>query len=288
MTSKMMKQLLVVLLLLAPILDISAAATKEYIVYSVAGKAFLVEGRQETELHANVRLKPNSMIKIENESAVTVLDEKNSKMFSFTKKGTNSVKSLVDLATNKGKNLPKLYVEYLVKELANSSKKKMVHPDSYMQVSATVFRSESNEKQFVNEVFDLFTKKDQGTLSAESMMVDKDLADKAGNSACYVRVRNRTMSPLYVNVLNIDRSGNKYLVLPMYEDLTCSNLFVPADCTVSFTNEPFIFPEGQSDETFVLFASEEPVNFSVLMSPLKREGEGKMKVGVFRQFYQVK
>ena len=175
MTSKMMKQLLVVLLLLAPILDISAAATKEYIVYSVAGKAFLVEGRQETELHANVRLKPNSMIKIENESAVTVLDEKNSKMFSFTKKGTNSVKSLVDLATNKGKNLPKLYVEYLVKELANSSKKKMVHPDSYMQVSATVFRSESNEKQFVNEVFDLFTKKDQGTLSAESMMVDKQI-----------------------------------------------------------------------------------------------------------------
>ncbi len=310
MTSKMMKQLLVVLLFLAPVFDISAAATKEYIVYSVAGKAFLVEGRQETELHANVRLKPNSMIKIENESAVTVLDEKNSKMFSFTKKGTNSVKSLVDLATNKGKNLPKLYVEYLVKELANSSKKKMVHPDSYMQVSATVFRSESNEKQFVNEVFDLFTKKDQGTLSAESMMVDKQILmstdmdvhfelvscatgnvvtkEVAGNSACYVRVRNRTMSPLYVNVLNIDRSGNKYLVLPMYEDLTCSNLFVPADCTVSFTNEPFIFPEGQSDETFVLFASEEPVNFSVLMSPLKREGEGKMKVGVFRQFYQVK
>ena len=102
MTSKMMKQLLVVLLLLAPILDISAAATKEYIVYSVAGKAFLVEGRQETELHANVRLKPNSMIKIENESAVTVLDEKNSKMFSFTKKGTNSVKSLVVIEEKDG------------------------------------------------------------------------------------------------------------------------------------------------------------------------------------------
>ena len=49
MTSKMMKQLLVVLLFLAPVFDISAAATKEYIVYSVAGKAFLVEGSQETD-----------------------------------------------------------------------------------------------------------------------------------------------------------------------------------------------------------------------------------------------
>ena len=89
MTSKMMKQLLVVLLLLAPILDISAAATKEYIVYSVAGKAFLVEGRQETELHANVRLKPNSMIKI------ILLQLNEAQVYTATKMAKNSHSKLV-------------------------------------------------------------------------------------------------------------------------------------------------------------------------------------------------
>ena len=310
MISKFKKQMLMVLLALVPIVSLSAATPKEYVVYNVVGKAYLVDGKKKVDILANMRLTPSSLIQIEDESAVTVLDEKNCKMFSFSKKGTDTVSKLVNAAKNKSKNLSKLYVEYLLKELTTSSKKKMIHPDSYMQVAATVFRSESNEKQLVNEIISLFTKKTDDAANIESLLVDEtnllatdmdvsfDLVSCAtgnivsqeidGNSACYVRVRNRTFRPLYVNVLNIDKQGNKYLVLPMYEDLTCANLFVPADCTVSFTSEPFIFPEGQSDETFVLFASEEPVNFSVLMSPLKREGEAKMNVGTFRRFYHVK
>jgi len=308
MTSKYLRHLLAMLLLLVPAISTSAATTKEYVVYNVVGKAFLVEGKKQTELHASVRLKPSSFIKIEEESAVTLLDEKNSKMYSFTKKGTKTIKELINAA--KSKNLSRLYVQYLLKELTDVSNKKMVHPDSYMQVAATVFRSENNEKQFVNELFNLLTAMGNGTDCVENLLVDEtsslstdldvnfDLVscttgnviskEVAGDCACYVRVKNRTKNPLYVNVLNIDKDGNKYLVLPMYENLSCANLFVPADCTVSFSNEPFIFPEGPSDETFVLFASEEPVNFSVLMSPIKREGEGKMNVGTFRQFYQVK
>ena len=121
MISKFKKQMLMVLLALVPIVSLSAATPKEYVVYNVVGKAYLVDGKKKVDILANMRLTPSSLIQIEDESAVTVLDEKNCKMFSFSKKGTDTVSKLVNAAKNKSKNLSKLYVEYLLKELTTSS-----------------------------------------------------------------------------------------------------------------------------------------------------------------------
>ena len=55
-------------------------------------------------------------------------------------------------------------------------------------------------------------------------------AHVAPNTACYVRVKNNTSEPLYVNVLNIDTQGNKYMVLPMDEGF----LFLMIDFRYSF------------------------------------------------------
>ena len=104
------------------------------------------------------------------------------------------------------------------------------------------------------------------------------------NTPCYVRVKNNTEETLYVNILNIDKDGNKYLILPMDEEATCSNLLVPANSTVGFKSEPFITPDMPSHDAFVLVATEEPVNFSIMMNPLTKGDiqQTDAKVGVAR------
>ena len=110
------------------------------------------------------------------------------------------------------------------------------------------------------------------------------------NTACYVRVKNDTEEMLYVNVLNIDKAGNKYMVLPMDEEATCANLLIPAKSTVSFKTEPFITSDVPSDDAFVMVATEHPVNFSILMEPLKKCAMPikDVKVGVTRRFVQTR
>ena len=108
------------------------------------------------------------------------------------------------------------------------------------------------------------------------------------NTSCFIRVRNNSDTPLYVNVNNIDEKGNKYLVLPVDAAALCAHLLVPANATVAFRSEPFEFVERQSKETFLLVATEEPVDFSILMSPIKGYGDQYLKTGLYRHCYETK
>jgi hypothetical protein len=89
-------------------------------------------------------------------------------------------------------------------------------------------------------------------------------------------------------MLDIDRQGNKYLVLPMDAAASCAHLLVPAMSTVSFKKEPFVFGDEPSVETLLLMAVREPVDFSIVMAPMTVTGKSTMPVGISRRFYRVK
>jgi hypothetical protein len=184
----------------------------------------------------------------------------------------------------------------------------MSHPSTYMQATATAYRSTSNDSLLLNQLGRHLNATADKTV--ESMLIDPatpvstdydvqfELIDCttglalderiAPNTSCYLRVTNRTADLLYVNLLDIDRQGNKYLVLPMDASASCAHLLVPAMSTVSFKKEPFIFGDEPSQETLLLMAVREPVDFSIVMDNIKTGGHGTMPVGLNRRFYQVK
>ena len=233
-------------------------------------------------------------------------------MFSFTRPGVNTVGSLIDLSSKRTKSLTKQYMSYLVKQLFNSNGKKMLHPDAYMQVTGTSYRAEATDSLMAARVVRIAAEgtAPEGTteqqLFSSSNLIASDLdvqfelvdvqtgrpvgAHVAPNTACYVRVKNNTSETLYVNVLNIDAQGNKYMVLPMDEDATCANLLVPANATVGFKADPFITSDTPSTDAFVLVATETPVNFSILMNAItagKADG-ARVRVGVARTVLNTK
>ena len=96
------------------------------------------------------------------------------------------------------------------------------------------------------------------------------------------------MDQIGLIVLDIDENGGKYLVLPVDEAALCAHLLVPPESTVSFTSEPFEFMDAKSKEAFLLVATEEPVDFSILMSPIRGNGGKPLKSGLYRNIYETK
>ena len=283
------------------------AQAASYVVYSVVGDVKIFDGKKNVTLTARKSVTDMSKLIIDAESAVTVLDEVHSKMYSFTTPGTNTVKQLIAKA-KAPKNLSKQYLSYMVKQLFSKESKNLSHPSTYMQATATSYRATSKDSFLLNKLEAIFMKRSgnsvESSLIQPQTKVESDLdvrfeliscatglpVDRNVDVAtsCYIRVTNSTDDPLYVNVLDVDANGNKYLVLPVDEAATCSHLFVPGNSTVSFKAEPFEFSEPKSKETFLLIATEEPVDFSILMNPIRGNGGSTMKSDIYRMFYETK
>ena len=297
--------LAIVLVLTATVVTISA---QTYTVYSVIGDAKLIQGKKAVPLEPRKQLSAQNRLIVDAESAITLLDEKRSKMYSFSIEGTYSVKDLVAKAGNKAKFVSRQYMSYLVKQLFSKGSSQMVHPNTYMQVTATSYRSSVNDSMLLSRIAQElplefgYTAEQQLCRSDNKLSSDLQVRfeliscdtgyelgnDVKANTSCYVRVHNDTDEALYVNVLDIDDEGGKYLVLPVDEAATCSHLLVPPLSTVSFKSEPFIFTDDQMRETFILVATQDPVDFSILMNPISG-GKGRvMKSGLYRKAYQIR
>lgn len=278
-----------------------------YTVYSVIGNTRIVDGKKSIPLTPRKQITTKTHLFIGSESAITILDEKNNKMYSFSAEGTFIVDNLIKKVSKKGKSISRQYMSYLVKQLFSDGSQKMSHPDTYMQVTATSYRSVSNDSMLIRRIVESLPS--SSGLTTEQLLCNPDntlqtdmdvkfeliscdtgfeIKDKVvGNTGCYVRIHNNTDEALYVNVLNIDQLGNKYLVLPVDESATCAHLLVPSMSTVSFKSEPFIFSEEKSEETFVLIATPDPVDFSILMNPIQSRSGKSIKSGFSRNFYHV-
>ena len=296
-----LKRWLMALMLALPL----SVFADDYLVYSVVGSAKLSQGGKEVGLQPSQSLTSNSRLIIGDESAVTVLDETNSKMYSFTKVGSSTVSELVASA-HEPKSLSKQYLSYMVKQIFSKESKNLSHPNTYMQSTATSYRATSTDSLLLNKISNMFPSgvPVESSVIQPQQLVSSDLDVRFElinattglpinrevdiNTSCYIRVTNDTLEPLYVNVLDIDTAGNKYLVLPVDEAAICAHLLVPARSTVSFKSEPFEFTEPKSKETFLLIATEEPVDFSILMSPIQGNGGKELKSGIYRLFYETK
>jgi len=303
----MKNRILIMLLALMPL----SLAAQSYTVYSVVGTARWHNGKTMMPLKARKVVSAQTKLQLGEESAVTVIDEKNAKMYSFTSPGTNTVADLIKGLKGNAKSLSKQYLSYVVKQLFSDDSEKMSHPNTYMQATATAYRSSSNDSLLLNQLgHHLAFGGSSVDKTIESILIDPaasvstdfdvqfELIDCttgmpleehiAPNTSCYLRVTNRTSELLYMNMLDIDRQGNKYLVLPMDAAATCAHLLVPAMSTVSFKKEPFVFGDEPSEETLLLMAVREPVDFSIVMDNIKTGGQSTMRVGLNRRFYQVK
>ena len=302
MSHKLLHLFLLSFMLLTGGLQTMTAA--DYVVYSATGEIHTYDKNGKKQpVRACQTLAPQTRISIGAESALTILDQQGSKMYSLTEQGISSVRELVN-STKGTKNLSKQYLSYMVKQLFASGSSDLSHPSTYMQSTATSYRATSQDSLLTTRLASMMPSASE---SVESQLVKPSVAMEsdfdvrfelmdcttrqpigkniAAGTPCYVRIYNGSPKGLYMNVLNIDPQGGKYLVLPVDKEATCAHLYVPAHCTLSFRSEPFEFGNAGSRETFLLVATEEPVDFSILMNPIRAGKPAKGNLGAYRITY---
>lgn len=301
------KQILAFAVLLSAMLLSASAFAQSYLIYSVTGRVSMLQSGKSVKPIAGKHLSANQSVNIGKESALILIDTKKNKMFSLTRPSTGKVGEMVRNASPESKNVTSRFIAYVKKEITTSGSQKRLHPDTYLQATGSSYRSTRKDSVLLTSICnklpitgnstaeDLIF--DEGTNIESDMDVSFELVESLSNkpigedvaeeTCCYVMVKNNTDNLLYVNVLDVDAAGDKYLVLPVDAASLCAHLAVPAGSVVSFIEEPFIFSGSSACETFMLVASREPIDFSILMSPIASSGKKVMPLGISRKFYSI-
>lgn len=60
---------------------------------------------------------------------------------------------------------------------------------------------------------------------------------------------------------------------------------MPGQSEIEFKADPFIFGKEAKDETFVLFAVDTPIDFSILMNPIRASGKQRSPImlGIYKR-----
>ena len=104
---------------------IGPVVAQTYTVYSVVGSAKIVKGKGTSPLTARQQINSATRLMIGPETAVTVLDEKNSRTYYFASEGTHTVGELVEKTRSRAKHVSRQYMSYMVKQLFDSGSTKM-------------------------------------------------------------------------------------------------------------------------------------------------------------------
>ncbi len=87
-------------------------------VYSIIGTVKEVKGKISSEITVRQVLTPQSVVNFANGSKLVLVDPQNSKQYTLTASGTYTIEKLIAKLKNSTKNLTKMYLTYLMKQIS--------------------------------------------------------------------------------------------------------------------------------------------------------------------------
>lgn len=290
---------LFLVLIITNIFILAAQGNKQsYIVYSVSGNVKTAN----QSVQARQKLSSLQTVTMNKESQLTLLDEGEKLLYSLSCAGTWQIGEYIREMKPSILHLSASYLRYVKDQLfgrTDSSRKGKLG-----KVSTTGYRGDEENQQFIeamgiymhqsgNETLQETFIRPQSRVEATYFVTFELVSHRDGSvlkpdasnlkNPYYVRVKNHSLSTLFVNVLNIDNALNTYLVLRPNERGNFAEYLVPAESTVSFPQQTIEFGEVIS-EHFILIGVPFPVDFSLLESPIytTKESSSKMKIGMYR------
>ena len=93
-------------------------SAQDLYVYSITGKVKVVKGRMSAELNVRQTLTMKSVINMTKGSQILLIDPDNSKQYTLSGTGTSSVQRLIARSDKSTKELKKMYLDFLMKQLS--------------------------------------------------------------------------------------------------------------------------------------------------------------------------
>jgi hypothetical protein len=91
------------------------------------------------------------------------------------------------------------------------------------------------------------------------------------------RIKNNSDVPLYVNILDVNEAGEKFVCLPIDDATTMSHLLIPANCTIDLAAHPVEFTEPKGVDNLILIATEVPYDLRQVKSYLDKNDNSSIE-----------
>ena len=277
-----MKRILVLIVITVSL----SSKAQDLWVYSTNGRVEIYSAASWSPAETYRKLDLTDSIRFGANSSVTLLDRKNDRIYAIQKDGCHSVQSLVSDAQKRSNKQSKDIVSYLWKSLRGKNS-----DDEFRRPAGVVYRNEDVNAVIANAVI----------TRSSALPVEFDLLDEktgysigematVGNSAL-VKVKNHSSQDLFVNLIDVDVSGNIAPCIPVSSAQQMMQLFIPAGAEVMLDSFPIVFAEPRGEDKLILVASPDLFDINAVIAGINEKnlsaGNNK-EVGVFVHRLMVK
>lgn len=268
-------------------------------VYSVIGVAEKQVNGKWQLLQKRDQLSETDIVRVGDNSALSVLDRKAEKLYSFAQ--TNSKKMSELIASYKGKqSYSANFVSHASKALFNGGSDRISH-----EAAGCTYRGDIIENDIAQAL--VFRAKGKSFDSYDNAATDYavtfEVLDRETKQSlegvvkidkqAIFRIKNNSESALYINILDIDSQKNRSVCLPIDDATTMSHLLIPANCTIDLSTYPVQFAEPAGVDNLILIATEEPFDLRQVNNYLEKVDPAAVKsvnypVGVYSRQILIK
>ncbi len=295
--------LLLMILLCAETVPVTAQKNAKFIVYSITGN-IQTEGRP---LRLKQQIQSSQYITLGKESQITLLDVGNQLLYCLHKEGHYKVSDYIKEMNPSFLKLSVNFMRYIKNQFLGLQEND--NKTSLQRIITGGYRGDEEYIWFINTLWSYFPIPDSASLQELLMTrepfptgeyaVDFEFVSHKDHSVLqglndiqnpyYIRVTNHAEVPLFVNILNIDSLLNMVLLINPNE-VTGASAIVPAKSMVSFTQDIISLDASSETEYFILFATPFPLDLSFLEEeidtnrlPTIFKKQEEMKIGLQRK-----
>ena len=278
---------------------VSFVCAQDIYVYSVIGKAEKQANGKWVALQKRDPLQLTDMIRVYNNSALSFIDRKAEKIYSISQNNGQKVSELI--ANYKSKqSYASNFVSHASKSLFNGGSDRISH-----EAAGCTYRGDIIENDIAKAILAKHNGSPLGSMNnaktdyaiSFSILDRRTKAELEGvvalDSQAVFRIKNSSDTPLYVNILDINKNGEKYDCLPIDDATTMSHLLIPGNCTIDLTTYPVEFSEPVGIDNLILIATEVPYDLRQVMKYFDKADASKVQssnypVGVYCKKIEVK
>lgn len=278
---------------------VSLVCAQDIYVYSIIGKAEKQANGKWVALQKRDPLLLTDMIRVDNNSALSFIDRKAEKIYSISQNNGQKVSELI--ANYKSKqSYASNFVSHASKSLFNGGSDRISH-----EAAGCTYRGDIIENDIAKAILAKHNGSPLGSMNnaktdyaiSFSILDRRTKAELEGvvalDSQAVFRIKNSSDTPLYVNILDINKNDEKYDCLPIDDATTMSHLLIPGNCTIDLTTYPVEFSEPVGIDNLILIATEVPYDLRQVMKYFDKADASKVQssnypVGVYCKKIEVK
>ncbi|MBR1717166.1 MAG: hypothetical protein IJ718_06065 [Paludibacteraceae bacterium] len=235
-------------LFIISMLCVSIGLMAQYYAYSMNGVVRIMRGGEWQTVYSTMELQETDLLQTEEFGNITILDRTNNKIFSIQSTEARPVRQLMQ-AQPSTRMLATEYILGMLRKLFNQEQFEEAKTESYV-----TYRSEEDEREIARALIHSNQSKYLVSFTLIDLHSQQAVETVEEGQIVVVQFNNMSDTPLYMNIIDTDASGQVAAIFPIDEKQSTLTLYVPAFSNIRLHQYPIQFAPGGTTDHLMLVA----------------------------------